>query len=97
MHSISLAIRSLSHRSMVYRGTGFSNNRNLSLNNNNRNTHRPRLTQAQSDARMNQAMRTTQGIYQQINQQGSYTTSHARARGHIRTAINHMGTALSIR
>ena len=107
MHSISMAIRTLSHRSMVYSGSGFNNglnNNNQAVRGNNnlagtRRNQTQHLTQAQSDARLSQALRTTQGIQMQLSNQGvGYsTTSHSRAGGHVKTAINHMSTALAIR
>jgi hypothetical protein len=33
----------------------------------------------------------------QLASQGSNTTGHARARGHVQRAVNHLNTALSIR
>ena len=60
----------------------------------NRNQH---MSQAQSDARMSQALRTLQGINMQASTQGSNTTGHARASGHIQRAIQELNTALSIR
>jgi hypothetical protein len=103
MHSISMAIRQLSHRSMVYRGTGFASGVNNGLAMGTRRganagvrQQRP-LTQAQSDARMSQALRTTQGIHMQLSNQGYQTSSHARARGHVQRAIRELNTALAIR
>ncbi len=111
MHSISMAIRQLSHRSMVYSGVGFNGNNNNALGmrgngnangngNNNLNgnggRNRQRMTQAQSNARMGQALRTLQGIQMQLSYQGS-TTGHARARGHVQRATQELNTALTIR
>jgi len=110
MHHISMAVRQLSHRSMIYSGSGFSGGRNNVLNTGlgrrtgglnggagagGRRT-RP-LSQAQSDARMGQAMRTLQGIGMQLTSQGSSNSGHARARGHLQRATHEMGVALSIR
>jgi len=104
MQSIALAIRQLSHRSMVYRGTGFApgvNNQNLALRNQQgvrgANGQRRPLTQAQADARMNQSLRTMQGIFLQLNNQGYHTNSHARASGHIQRAIQHLSAGLANR
>ncbi len=108
MHSISMAIRQLTHRSMVYRGSGFTSgaNNNLAMgrrqgnrgvNANANALGRQPLTQAQSDARMSQALRTTQGIHLQLSSQGSSTNGHARARGHVQRAIREMNTALAVR
>ncbi len=55
------------------------------------------MSQAQSDARMGQSLRTLQGIDMQLANQGSNTTGHARARGHVTVAIRELNTALSIR
>ncbi len=109
MHSISMAIRQLSHRSMIYRNTGFAsnmnnnrgqgNNRQAGLNGNgNGNARRPQpLTQAQSDSRMGQHLRTLQGVHMQLTGQGTNTSGHSRARGHVQVAIRELNTALSIR
>ena len=114
MHSISMAIRQLSHRSMVSGNTGFANgmNNNLAmgrrqggLNGNvggrgtrtqNRNRNQ-RMPQAQSDAQMSQALRTLQGINMQLTSQGSNTSGHARASGHVQQAMRELNTALRIR
>ena len=104
MHSISLAIRQLSHRSMIYGGSGFASG----MNNGRANGLRPGgpgaggrrgqpMSQAQSDARMGQALRSLQGINMQFASQGTNTSGHARARGHIQVAIRELNTALSIR
>ena len=102
MHSIALAIRQLSHRSMVVQGAGFApglnngaNRKGFGANANARNLQP--LTQARADARMRQALRTTRGIFMQLNNQGTYTTSHARARGHVQKAVRHLNTALAAR
>ena len=112
MHAISMAIRQLSHRSMVYSGTGFTsvgaNGRNgaagrvgalANANGNGINGNRrvAHLTQTQSDGRMGHALRTTQGIQRQLSNQGSYSPGHSRARGHVAHAIREMNTALTIR
>jgi hypothetical protein len=108
MHAISMAIRQLSHRSMVYSGSGFSsfgtagrngalafaNGNRIGINGNRRTTH---LTQAQSDSRMSHALRTTQGIHRQLSYQGQYSPGHSRARAHVAQAIREMNTALMIR
>jgi hypothetical protein len=109
MHSISMAIRQLTHRSMVYQGTGFTPNVNHGLAMAARRGGggagargagarggQP-MTQAQSDARMSQALRTLQGINMQMSSQGHNTTGHARASGHIQRAIHELNTALAIR
>ena len=113
MHSVSMAIRQLSHRSSVYGSSGSTTgmNNNLAMNNNrglnnnrargqgnNNGRGRQPMSQAQSDSRMNQALRTTQGVQMQLSQHGSSnSTSHARARGHLQVAMQELGHALSIR
>lgn len=102
MHSIAMAVRQLSHRSMSYRGTGFSSGlnggRGMRQGAVGAGAGRVRpMPQAQSDARMGQALRTLQGIGMQLGSQGAYTTGHARARGHVQRAIRELNTALSIR
>jgi hypothetical protein len=109
MHAVAMAIRQLSHRSMVYRGVGFAQGINNGLavgmrpgvnglNANRAAGARPqRMPQAQSDARMNQALRTLQGVHMQLSTQGSNTFGHARARGHVQHAIRELNTALAIR
>jgi hypothetical protein len=115
MHAVAMAIRQLSHRSMVYRGVGFAQGMNNGLavgmrrgvnglNANLAGARRPqpqaqpqRMPQAQSDARMNQALRTLQGVHMQLSTQGSNTYGHARARGHVQHAIRELNTALAIR
>jgi hypothetical protein len=106
MHSISMAIRQLSHRSMVGQGSGFASGMNNGRNrlgtgrNNNLGANGRRgqpLSQAQSDARMGQSLRTLQGINMQLSNQGTNTNGHARARGHVMLAVRELNTALSIR
>jgi hypothetical protein len=103
MHQISMAVRQLSHRSMVYNGSGFGAGGGMSRRvvGNNRagagNRRAPRLPQAQSDARMAQALRTTQGIFMQMSHQGQGTSGHARARGHVQRAMHELNTALTVR
>ena len=55
------------------------------------------MSQAQSDARMSQSLRTLQGINMQLASQGNYTAGHGRASGHIQRAIHELHVALSIR
>ena len=111
MHSISSAIRQLSHRSTNLGGNGTSNrmNANNGLNaNNGRNlaagrnganngAGRARMTQAQSDTRLGQALRTTQGIHMQMSNQNSYSSSLHVAHRHVARAMNEMHTALTTR
>jgi hypothetical protein len=106
MHAIAMAIRQLSHRSMVYRGVGFAPGVNngqamgmrRSVLGGGAGARRSHLMpQAQSDARMSQALRTLQGINMQLSSQGSNTSGHARAGGHVQRAIHELTTALSIR
>jgi hypothetical protein len=103
MHAISMAIRQLTHRSMVYQGRGFAAGVNNGLAMGMRRGggagagRRQPMTRAQSDARMSQAQRTLQGIHMQLTSQGYHTAGHARARGHVQHAIHELNTALSIR
>jgi hypothetical protein len=55
------------------------------------------MSQAQSDARMSQALRNLQGIGMQLTNQGYHTMGHARALGHIQQASHELTVALSIR
>jgi hypothetical protein len=108
MHAISMAVRQLTHQSMVYQGTGFATGGNNGLAMGMRRglggggagggglRNQP-MSQAQSDARMSRALRTLQGINMQVSNQGYNSTGHARARGHIERAIHELNTALSIR
>jgi hypothetical protein len=102
MHAITMAIRQLSHRSMIYSGVGFSsgaNGRAIGMRQGaGRGGVQPqRMSQAQSDSRMGQALRRLQGINMQLASQGSYTSGHSRATGHVRQAIHELNVALSIR
>ncbi len=122
MHAVSMAIRQLTHRSMVYNGVGFApgmnngqgmgmnNGRGMGMNNGRgmgtgraglgaggRRSQLMTMTQAQSDARMSQALRTLQGINMQLNGQGTNTTGRAWVGGHIQRAIHELNIALSIR
>jgi len=112
MHAISMAIRQLTHRSMVYSGVGFvpgmNNNGAMGMNNNGAMGMRrggvgagaragQPMSQAQSDARMSQDLRTLQGINMQLTSQGYNTNGHARARGHVQRAVHELNVALSIR
>jgi hypothetical protein len=113
MHSIAMAVRQLSHRSMVYSGVGFA----PGMNNANAmgmrrgggagagangglgagGRGRQPMSQGQSDARMSRDLRALQGINMQLSNQGLSTPGHARARGHVQHAIRELGVALSIR
>jgi hypothetical protein len=105
MHAISMAIRQLSHRSMIYNGVGFAPgmNRGLGMGRGMRMGPRGaglgagRMSQAQSDARMSHALRTLQGVNMQLVGQAGYTMGQARARGHVMRAIHELSVALSIR
>jgi len=112
MHAISMAIRQLSHRSMVYSGAGFASGMNngagmgmgagmgRGTRQNGLGGGRRRgqvMPQAQSDARMSQARRTLQGIGMQLNNQGTNMMAHGRALGHIQRAVHELNVALSIR
>jgi hypothetical protein len=104
MHSISMAIRQLSHRSMIYGGSGFASGMNNGRANGVRQgglgaggRRGQPMSQAQSDARIGQSLRTLQGINMQLTSQGTNSTGHARARGHVQRAIRELNTALAIR
>jgi hypothetical protein len=56
-----------------------------------------RMSQAQSDNRMAQALRRLQGVNMQLANQGSYTNGHSRASGHVQQAVRELNFALSIR
>ena len=112
MHQITMAIRQLSHRSMMYRGNGFAHGMNNGMAMGmrgagggaggrrgmgmNMNMNR-NMNQAQSNAVMSQALRTLQGIGMQLNTQGINNMGHGQAGGHIQMAIRELNTALSIR
>jgi hypothetical protein len=112
IHAISMAIRQLSHRSMVYRGVGFSSGMNngasrgmgagmgrgMRQNGLGGGGRRGQvMPQAQSDARMSQALRNLQGIAMQLSNQGAHTMGHGRALGHVQHAVHELNVALSIR
>jgi hypothetical protein len=110
MHSVAMAIRQLSHRSMIYRGVGFAPGMNggrgigrgMGMENGAgrgglAGGGAGRMTQAQSDMRMSHALRTLQGVGMQLGSQGGSTMGHARAQGHVMHAIRELGIALSIR
>ena len=108
MHAISMAIRQLSHRSMVYSGTGFSSGMNsgagmgmgrgMRQNGLGGGSRRGQsMPQAQSDAIMSQSLRNLQGIGMQLGNQGSNTMGSGRALGHIQRAVHELNVALSIR
>jgi hypothetical protein len=112
MHAIAMAIRQLSHRSMVYSGVGFAprmtsgramgtgmgmGRGGLGAGAGVGGRRRGPMSQARSDARMGHALRTLEGINMQLGSQASFTTGHARARGHVLRAIQEVSTALSIR
>ncbi len=104
MHSVAMAIRQLSHRSMVFSGVGFmprmSNQGGIGRGGaaaGGGGRRRQPMSQGQSDARMSQDMRALQGINMQLNSLGQGTTGHARAHGHVQHAIRELGVALSIR
>jgi hypothetical protein len=109
MHQVSMAIRQLSHRSMIYRGTGFAagmnNGRAMGMGRGGLGGRAGglagggagRMSQAQSDARMGHALRVLQGVNMQLSSQGGFSNGHARARGHVLQAIHEIGVALSVR
>ncbi len=103
LHAITMAIRQLSHRSMVYHGSGFAPgmnpNRMMAMRTRQggggQGVGAPRrqpMTQAQSDARMGQALRSLQGVNMQLTSQGFSTNSHSRARGHVQHAMRELNT-----
>jgi len=110
MHAISMAIRQLANRGMGSSNTGFASGMN---NMNNRQAmgmqrgglgagaggarRGQRMSQAQSDSRMSQSLRSLQGINMQLNNQGNYTMGYVRASGHVQRSIHELNTALSIR
>jgi hypothetical protein len=104
MHSISMAIRSLSHQSMIYRGVGFAPRANIGMGMGVRRSvlgggagRQMTTTQAQSDAMMSHAIRALQGIGMQLGSNGSGGMGNARAQGHVQGAIHELNVALSIR
>ena len=110
MHAVAMAIRQLSHRSMVYSGVGFApgmnNGRGQGMGRGGLgagagggvgNRVQGRMPQAQSDARMSQSLRTLQGVNMQLSNQGSNTMGHSRARGHVMRAMQELNVALSVR
>jgi hypothetical protein len=103
MHAITMAIRSLAHRSMLYRGLGYApgmiSRIGMGMGRSvlGAGARRPSLTQAQSDARMSQALRALQGINMHLTTYGSGTSGRARASGHVQHAIQELSIALSIR
>ena len=108
MHAISMAIRQLSHRSMVYSGVGFAPGMNNGRGDGDGDGNGPGgswrsrggADVASAVRRADEhALRTLQGINMQSGSQGGggYTTGHARARGHIMRAIHELSVALSIR
>jgi hypothetical protein len=54
------------------------------------------MSQAQSDARMQRALRNLQGVHTQLTAQGS-TANHVRARGSVQTAMRELHVALTVR
>ena len=105
MAHLSTAIRQLSHRSMGSGRYGTSPGNNVLAmggnrgNNNGAGNRRQvqHLSQAQSDSRIGQALRTTQGIALQMSHQGASTSGHSRAGGHVQMAMREMQTALNTR
>jgi len=104
MHALSSAIRSLSHRSTslvsnTNRLNGGNGRARNVANNNNGAAARNRIPQAQSDARMAQALRTTQGIHMQMTNSAtnSYSTARTVAHRHVSRAVHELQTALAMR
>ena len=108
-HQISLAIRHLSHRSRYSNSisasgqangflTGMNGTRRQTLSGNTNGTgQRVHLTQAQSDSRMAQALRTTQGVTMQLNHQGQNNNTHRLAHAQLQHAMHEMNLALASR
>ncbi len=107
MRQIAQAIRQVSHGysngySYARYGSGMSNSmfrmasqtgtRRSNIGNN-----RQPMSQAQSDARMTQALRQLQGIEMQLVNQNYGTLGGANASSHIQSAIQELNTALKIR
>jgi hypothetical protein len=65
--------------------------------NGNGNGQRGQLTPAQSDSRMAQALRTTQGVSMQLSQQSQSYSSHRLAHGRLQRAMHEMNLALATR
>jgi hypothetical protein len=113
MHQVSMAIRQLSHGSMIYSGVGFAPGRNNGMGMAQGGIAGPRgigggggiggrggagrMSQAQSDARMGHSLRILQGVNMQLASQGGYTSGYGRARGHVMQAVRELSIALSIR
>jgi hypothetical protein len=108
MHAISMAIRQLAHRSMGYYGVRFAGGMNNGMGAGmGMGVRRSvlggagrggmRMSQAQSDARMSQALRNLQGIGMQLANQGNNTMGQGRALGHVQMAAHELNVALSIR
>jgi hypothetical protein len=104
MHAVAMAVRQLTHRSMVYRGVGFvpglNNGMRMGLGRGGFGAGMGRgmvMNQAQSDMRMAQSLRTLQGIRMQLASQSFGNVTHAWALGHVHRAMFELHTALSIR
>ena len=94
MHQISMAIRQLSHSSMIYSGVGFAPGMNNGRGAGQRGLGgrggiaggggiggrggAGRMSQAQSDARMGHSLRILQGVNMQLASQAGYSNGHAR-------------------
>lgn len=96
LHSIATAIRQLSHRSTRTVGSNRGNGGRARLTAQVRARPAVRLSQAQSDARMGQALRTSQGILMQMGGQNG-GVGRAQARGHVARAVRELHAALTIR
>jgi len=101
MHAITMAIRQLSHRSMMYGragfGAGIQGGPAPAMGRGAGARRGQPMPQAQSDAVMSQALRTLQGIAMQLAGTATTTMGHARAGGHVQEAIRELNTALAIR
>jgi hypothetical protein len=110
MHNIGMAIRQLSHRSMMYQGVGYAprvNNLAMQTGAGRRigtGTGGMRMPQAMSDARMRHSLYLVQGAGQMLAQSGGgmnynngYNAGRARALGYVQMAAHHIHMGLMIR
>jgi hypothetical protein len=109
MRAVSMAIRQLSHRSMMSGGVGLAGMNN-GMNNGRAGMgmrqgggvgagagRRQPMSQAQSDARMSRDLRILQGVNMQLSGQGNGYSGSGHAGGHVQRAIHELNVALSIR
>jgi hypothetical protein len=99
MHAIGQAIRQLEHRSGGTGGAGFAAPVHAFQNRNRAGAGGAQaMSQAQSDARMQQARRTLQSVHQHLTNNVT-TVSYARVRssGSVRRAIQELNLAMRVR